>query len=89
MKHAEPIPVEELDGQCNEVYYFPMHAVQKEDSSTSKLRVIFDASVKTTSGTSLNNHLLVGPMVHASLVDVLMQFRQHQVALTTDVSRMY
>ena len=89
MKHAEPVPVEELDGQCNEVYYFPMHAVRKEDSSTSRLHVVFDASTKSTSGTSLNNHLLVGHTIQASLVDVLMRFRQYQVALTTDVSRMY
>ena len=74
MKHAEPVPMEELDRQCNEVYYFPMHAVRKEDSSTSKLCIVFDASTKSTSGKSLNDHLLVGPTIHASLVDVLVQF---------------
>ena len=89
LNHAEPVPVEELDKRCTEVYYFPMHAVRKETSSTSKVRVVFDASAKTTSGTSLNDHLLVGPTVHSSLVDVLLRFRQHKVALTTDVSRMY
>ena len=87
--HAEPVPIKELDRQCTEVYYFPMHAVRKETSSTSKIRVVFDASAKSTSGASLNDHLLVGPTVHSSLVDVLIRFRQHKVALTTDVSRMY
>ena len=38
---------------------------------------------------SLNDTLLVGPTVHASLVDVLLRFRQHRVALIADVSRMY
>ena len=89
MQHAEPVPTEELNGQRAEVYYLPMHAIRKETSSTSKLRIVFDASAKTSTGTSLNDHLLIGPTVHAPLIDVLLRFRQHRVALTTDVSRMY
>ena len=33
--------------------------------------------------------LLVGPTVHPTLVDVLLRFRFHRVALTADVSKMY
>ena len=85
--HAEPISASEIS--CRESFYIPMHAVRKESSSTSKMRVVFDASAKTTSGFSLNDQLLVGPTVHPPLVDVLLRFRRHRVALTTDVSRMY
>ncbi len=67
--------------------HLPIHAVRKESSSTSKVRAVFDASAK--SGISLNDTLLVGPTVHPSLIDVLIRFRLHRVALTTDVSRMY
>ena len=87
--HAEQVPLEELDNPRGEVYYLPMHAVHKEESTTSKLRIVFDASAKTTSGTSLNDHLLVGPTVHPPLVDILLGFRRFKVPLTTDVSRMY
>ena len=66
-----------------------MHAVHKDDSTTSKLRIVFDASASTTSGTSLNDHLLVGPTVHPPLIDALLKFRRYKVALTTNVSRMY
>ena len=66
-----------------------MHAVRKESSTTTKVRAVFDASAKSSSGISLNDMLLVGPTVHSSLVDVLLRFRMHRVALTTDVSRMY
>ena len=38
---------------------------------------------------SLNDTLLVGPTVHPPLVDVLLRFRLHRVALTADVSKMY
>ena len=86
--HAETVP--ECDLVANkESYYMPMHVVTKVSSTTTRMRVVFDASAKSTSGTSLNDHLLVGPTVHPSLVDVLLRFRSHRVALTTDVSRMY
>ena len=42
LNHAEPEPAEELDKPFAEVYYFPMQAVWKEISSTSKIRVEFD-----------------------------------------------
>ena len=66
-----------------------MHAVHKKDSTTSKLHVVFDASAKSDTGTSLNDHLLVGLTVHPPLVDVLLRFRQFKIALTSDISRMY
>ena len=64
-------------------------AVVKASSTTTKVRAVFDASAKSASGVSLNDQLLVGPTVHAALVDVLLQFRLHRIALATDVSRMY
>ena len=37
----------------------------------------------------MNDLLLVGPTVHSPLIDVLLRFRLHRVALTADVSKMY
>ena len=50
---------------------------------------MFDDSVKSTSGVSLNDQLLVGPTVHPPLNDVHVHFRKHHYVLTTDVSKMY
>ena len=72
-----------------ESYYMPMHVVTNVSSVTTRMLVVFDASAKSTSGTSLNDHFLVGPTVHSSLVDVLLRFRRHWIALTTDISHMY
>ena len=66
-----------------------MHAVRKESSSTTKIRAVFDASAKSSSGVSLNDTLMVGPTAHSSLIDVLLRFRFHRITLTTDVSQMY
>ena len=89
MKHAELVPAPALGKPPQEVFYLPMHAVRKESSATTKLRIVFDASAKSSSGISLNDTLLVGPAVHPLLTDMLLQFRFHRVALITYVSKMY
>ena len=88
-EHAELVPTSDLDKPASQTFYLPMHAVRKESSTTTKVRAVFDASAASSSGVSLNDLLMVGPTVHSSLTDVLIRFRLHRVALTTDVSRMY
>ena len=89
MGHAEAVPAIDLKKPTQEVFYLPMHSVRKESSTTTKLRAVFDASAKSSTGTSLNDTLLVGPTIHPPLVDVLLRFCLHRIALTTDVSKMY
>ena len=87
--HAEPIPQADLTKPPNEVFYLPIHVAHKESSTTTKMRAVFDASAKTSTGISLNDTLLVGPMVHPPLVDVLIRYRSYHIALIADISRMY
>lgn len=87
--HAERIPVVDMQKPVSQTFYMPMHAVRKETSSTTKVRVVFDASAKSSTGASLNDTLMVGPNIHPPLFDVLLRFRLHQIALTADVSKMY
>ena len=87
--HAEIVPIEEMDKDTASVFYMPTHVVYKSSSSTTKIRAVFDASAKSNSGVSLNDTLLVGPTVHPPLLNVLLRFRAHRVALTADVSKMY
>lgn len=89
IKHAEQVPKPNLEKPQEGVFYLPMHVVRKASSTTTKTRAVFDASAKSSTGVSLNDMLLVGPTVHSSLIDVLLRFRLHRVALTTDISRMY
>ena len=87
--HAETVPAADSEKPTREVFYLPIHCVRKESNTTTKVRAVFDASAKTSTGVSLNETLLVGPTVHSTLVDVLLRSRLHRVALTADVSRMY
>ncbi|XP_055708913.1 uncharacterized protein LOC129805179 [Phlebotomus papatasi] len=70
-------------------FYLPHHGVWKPSSSSTKLRVVFNASAKTSSGLSLNDVLKVGPTVQPDLVTVLMRFRLNPYAMKCDVSQMY
>lgn len=71
------------------VYYLPHHGVLKEDSLTTKLRVVFDASMKTSSGYSLNDLQLVGPTIQQDLFSILLRFRKHTYAISADIEKMY
>lgn len=70
-------------------YYLPHHFVVKETSSTTRLRVVFDGSCKTSSGRSLNDVQLIGPRLQDDLAALVMRFRRHKVALTADITKMY
>ncbi|XP_050746047.1 uncharacterized protein LOC127011846 [Drosophila biarmipes] len=70
-------------------YYITHHCVLKPSSTSTKLRVVFDASCTTTSQLSLNDLLLVGPTVQADLYLQLLKFRLFQYAMTADVTKMY
>ena len=69
-----------------ETFYMPMHGVVKEASSTTKLRVVFDGSAKSSNGSSLNDILEVGPTLHPTLQDIILRFRTF---MSADISKMY
>lgn len=69
--------------------YLPHHCVQKLSSTTTKLRVVFDASSKTSSSLSLNDVQFVGPVIQRDLFTLLLNFRSHTYALTADCEKMY
>lgn len=73
----------------NPSYFLCHHAVFKEDSESTKIRVVFDGSTPTTSGYSLNDILMVGPNLQNSLFSILIRARQYKYILTGDIAKMY
>ncbi|GFY26310.1 DUF1758 domain-containing protein [Trichonephila clavipes] len=84
--HMELVP--KSDYAKREANYLPHHAVLR-DSSTTKLRVVFDASAKSTSGYSLNDILMVGPRVQRDVYPILLSFRTFQIAVCADLEKMF
>lgn len=88
MQPTASADLERPDRTCTSSY-LPHHAVVKESSTSTKLRVVFDASRKTTNGKSLNDILVVGPTIQSDIVTIIMNWRFHRVAFTADVQKMY
>jgi len=90
MKHTPIAKDKELESPGrNPTYYMPHHAVVKDNNDTTRLRVVFDASAKTSSGLSLNDVQMVGPTIQQDLFSIIMRFRQHVYAVSADISKMY
>ncbi|XP_065094080.1 uncharacterized protein LOC135714625 [Ochlerotatus camptorhynchus] len=81
---------ESEDPPHKQTYYLPHHAVLRPSSSSTKCRVVFDASAKLSpSELSLNDVLQVGPVVQNDLHHIALRFRKFKVAITGEISKMY
>ncbi|KAJ0171792.1 hypothetical protein K1T71_012555 [Dendrolimus kikuchii] len=85
--HIEIIPSELINK--DHVVYLPHHAVIREDKTTSKVRVVFDASTLGRNGVSLNSELMVGPNLQADLRHIIMRWRLHPICIISDIVKMY
>ncbi|XP_055615339.1 uncharacterized protein LOC129761628 [Toxorhynchites rutilus septentrionalis] len=89
LNHMREITNVEKIKSSNPTYFLPHHGVEKTDSTTTKLRVVFDASCRTETGISLNQALMVGPVVQDDLFSILLRFRVHRFAIIADIEKMY
>ena len=70
------------------VHYLPHHAVVRQDKQTTKLRIVYDASAKS-SGVSLNECLYVGPKFNQKIFEILIRFRIHRNGFIADVEKAF
>ncbi|XP_035901077.1 uncharacterized protein LOC118507148 [Anopheles stephensi] len=81
---------EEFDAPNQARYFMPHHAVLRPSSSSTKLRVVFDASAKASmADAALNQALMVGATVQNAIFVILVRFRKHFIVFTADISKMY
>ncbi|XP_046384973.1 uncharacterized protein LOC124155301 [Ischnura elegans] len=69
--------------------YLPHHPVFKDASTTTKLRVVFDGSAKSTSGIAFNDLLVIGSNMQRDLISILVSFRFRSYVFTADIKQMY
>ncbi|XP_011859306.1 PREDICTED: uncharacterized protein LOC105556806 [Vollenhovia emeryi] len=70
-------------------FYLPHHGVLKPDSTTTKLRVVFNGSSASSSGYSVNDLMYTGAKLHLNISDVLLWIRRHRHSFATDITKMY
>ncbi|XP_037811311.1 uncharacterized protein LOC119603370 [Lucilia sericata] len=85
--------MKQVDPPCNFRfplhYYLPHHAVLKPDSTTTKVRVVFNASSPSSNGLSLNDILHPGPILQSDLTILILKWRFFKFVFNADIQKMY
>ena len=72
------------------IHYSPHHAVMRRDRETTKVRIVYDGSVKNCKDEhSLNDCLEVGENYILHIFEMLTRFRWNFVTLTADIERAF
>ncbi|XP_073823930.1 uncharacterized protein [Musca autumnalis] len=77
------------DDEGSSSFYLPHHAVIKPESSSTKVRVVFNASSRSTTGLSLNDTLYPGPILQNDLMLLIIRWRFYRYVFNGDVEKMY
>ncbi|GFT01665.1 uncharacterized protein TNCV_4204971 [Trichonephila clavipes] len=83
-KIIERVPFEEENPKHN-IFYLPHRAVIRTDKTTSKLRIVFDASSHAKSQLSLNDCLHTGLNFIPNLFFLLIKFRVNPISFVADI----
>ncbi|XP_062127128.1 uncharacterized protein LOC133839543 [Drosophila sulfurigaster albostrigata] len=85
--HMTPISPQAIVTTPN--FYLPHHAVLKPDSTTTKVRVVFNASCPSSYGKSLNDFLHSGPILQSDLTLKILRWRYYRYVFNADITKMY
>ncbi|XP_064089191.1 uncharacterized protein LOC135203390 [Macrobrachium nipponense] len=81
--------VPEEDQNRTNVHYLP-HLPVIKDSTTTPIRIVFDASARMDKqAPSLNDCLYSGPSLTSHLTDLLLKFRLDPFAVSADISKAF
>ncbi|XP_035204567.1 uncharacterized protein LOC118179501 [Stegodyphus dumicola] len=63
--------------------------IETGDSTTTKIRPVFDASARESGKCSLNDLLYKGPNLLEIIPDILDRFRIHPIGLSSDIEKAF
>ncbi|KAG5887339.1 hypothetical protein JTB14_009033 [Gonioctena quinquepunctata] len=69
-------------------YYTPHHGVLKESSSTTQLRVVFNASAPSADGLPIDLPMC-GPIIQQNISSNIIRFRMSTIVISSDIKMMY
>ena len=67
----------------------PHKEIIKNESTTTKVRMVFDASAKLKHEVSLNDTLYTGSCLNSELYKLMLPFRVYPIAITADIEKAY
>ena len=70
------------------MHYISHHAVERPEKKSTTVRIVFNSSA-TYQGSRLNGYWKKGPDLLNSLFGVVLRFREREVAISGDISKMY
>ena len=79
----------EVNSHDTSGYYIPHQAVIRPDSSTTKLRVVFNPSCKTSYNYSLNSLMHTGTRLQQELSNIVLKWRVHNIVFSADIKKIY
>ena len=71
------------------IYYMPHRAVYRDNSETTKVRIVFNASSRAKNSGSLNDVVHSGPNLNPELLKVLLNFRIGRFAVVSDIEKAF
>lgn len=87
--HMRQLTQEELKDKSLTVNYIPHHGIWQRGDTGPKLRVVFNASWPTSSGSSLNDVLYAGLKLQNNLATVITRWRRHKFVYCADIKMMF
>ena len=78
-----------MEPSRKDLYFLPHRAVYDETRVSTKCRIVFDASAKTSNKLSLNDNLVCGPALQLSILAIEVRFRTQKYILIGDIGKMF
>ena len=88
MQFSRKLSKKEMDNYKGPVHYIPHHAVIRPEKKSTPVRIVFNSS-SVYQGHALNDYWLKGPDLLNNLFGVILRFREKEVAVMGDISKMY
>ncbi|KAK3736377.1 hypothetical protein QZH41_006148 [Actinostola sp. cb2023] len=88
MNFSRKLSKEEQEAYQGPVHYIPHHAVLRPDKKSTPVRIVFNSS-SVYQGHALNDYWRKGPDLLNGIFGVVLRFREREVAVIGDISKMY
>lgn len=88
MNFCRKLTQDEMENYEGPVHYIPHHAVVRPEKKSTPVRIVFNSS-SMFQGHQLNEYWMKGPDLLNNLFGVVLRFREREVALVGDISKMY